>query len=363
MSGFQIKTFPAITDDMIARMRASTTKVTDFNVGSVVRALLEAPALEVDELYQSMYYGLLESIPTAIYTGFGFDRLDATAASGWVTASRAAAQPDATELPQGEILTAYDGQTYATVAASEIPAGQTQATIRVVAVVPGSSGNQAAGAIDQTIGSVRYVSGEIGAGTDPESESQRAERFAAYIRSLARGTIAALEYAARLAAVYSSSGIAIERVERAAVLEGPGHVDLFVHNGSGATSADLVARVAALIEGYRDPDLGAWVGGYRPAGMRVDVIAMDDVAMPVTIEVRAAAAYRTEATRLAIAREISEFMRAVRPGSDVRPVQIRNAALAVDGVDAVTVIAPPATVAGRIDAALSLGSLTVTWTD
>lgn len=362
MSGFQIKTFPQITDDMIARMRASTTKVTDFNVGSIVRALLEAPALEVDELYQAMYYGLLEAIPTAIYTGFGFDLQPAFAASGWVSASIPSAQGAATQIPAGLALTAYDGTGYSVVAAGAIPAGQTSVLVRVVADTAGAAGNQPAGAIDVEIGGVHYLSGEISAGRDAETASERAERFAAYIRSLARGTISSLEYAARLATVYSESGVAIERAERAAVQEEPGHVFLYVHNGSGATSAELVAQVQTLIDGYRDTDAGVWVGGYRPAGMRVEVLAMDDVTIAVELEVRAGLGFRTEATRLAIAREIGEFLRNVRPGDDVRPVQIRNAALAVDGVDAVTVLAPAATTDGRLDAALNLGGLTVAWT-
>ncbi|NCC27299.1 MAG: hypothetical protein EOM22_03880 [Gammaproteobacteria bacterium] len=360
MSGFQIKTFPAISGDMIARMRASTEKVTDYNVGSVVRALLEAPALEVDELYQAMYYGLLEAIPTAIYTGFGFDLLPAFAASGWVTASRPTAAETPTQIPEGTILTAYDGLTYVVAQDSEIPAGESESDVRVVAVAAGAAGNQAAGAIGQLIGGITYLSQEISAGADAETESQRAERFAAFIRSLARGTVASLEYVSRLAVVYSGSGVAIERVERAALQEGPGHVYMYVHNGSGATSSELVELVQVLVDGYRDN--GVWVGGYRPTGMRVDVVAMDDVTIDVEIEVRAAAVHRTEASKMAIAREMAEYIRGIRPGDDVRQVEIRNAALSVDGIEAVTVMAPATNIPGRIDAALGLGTLTVTWT-
>jgi len=362
MSGFQIKTFPAISTDMIARMRASTEKVTDYNIGSVVRSLLEAPALEVDELYQAMYYGLLEAIPTAIYTGFGFDRLPAFAASGWVTASRLAPTENPTPIPAGGVLTAYDGLAYVVAQDSTIPAGETEADIRVVAVVPGAAGNQAPGAINQVVGSITYVSQEISAGADAETESQRAGRFAAFIRTLARGTVASLEYVARLAVVYSGSGVAIERVERAALQEGPGHVAMFVHNGSGATSAGLVDMVQTLVDGYRDTDAGVWIGGWRPTGMRVDVVAMSDLTVDVEIEARAAAAYRTESVKMAIARQMAEYFRGLRPGATVRQIEIRNAALAVPGIESATVLTPATNIPGRIDAALGLGTLDVTWT-
>jgi hypothetical protein len=362
MSGFQIKTFPDITADMIARLRASTTKVTDFNVGSVVRALLEAPALEVDELYQSMYYGLLESVPTAIYTGFGFDVLPATAASGWVTATVETARQTDTAIPEGLTLTAYDGTTYSVAEAAVLYAGEVSVVVRVVATVAGASGNQPARAIDSTIAGIRYLSGDISAGRDAETPTQRAERFAAYIRALARGTLGSIEYAAGLVVIYADSGVAIERVERAATAEEAWHVFLYIHNGSGATSAALVDQVQVAVDGYRDDATGSWVGGYRPAGMRVEVVAMDDVSLDMVLEVRAAINYQTDATKFAIAREISEALRSIRPGDDLRPVDIRNAALAANGVDAVTVFTPAETIPGRLDAVLQLGTLDVTWT-
>ena len=48
---FQIKDFASITASMINWLRANTTKVTDFNVGSVVRTMAEASAAEMEELY------------------------------------------------------------------------------------------------------------------------------------------------------------------------------------------------------------------------------------------------------------------------------------------------------------------------
>ena len=81
---FHIKDFNNIVQDMILTARAHTERVTDYNIGSVARTLLEAPGLEIDALYQAMYYGLLDAIPIAIYEGFGFSALPAMAASGYV---------------------------------------------------------------------------------------------------------------------------------------------------------------------------------------------------------------------------------------------------------------------------------------
>ena len=45
---FQIKNFVSICAGMINSMRANQTQITDFNVGSVARTLIEAPAIEID---------------------------------------------------------------------------------------------------------------------------------------------------------------------------------------------------------------------------------------------------------------------------------------------------------------------------
>ena len=50
---FQPRSFPQILAEMIAYVQSNTV-VSDFNVGSVARTLLEAAALEDDEQYFQM---------------------------------------------------------------------------------------------------------------------------------------------------------------------------------------------------------------------------------------------------------------------------------------------------------------------
>jgi hypothetical protein len=75
---FRTKDFLSIVGGMINWMRGATDKVTDYRIGSVTRTMLEAPAIEIDELYQNMLRGLVDGIPVAIYQGFGFERLPAS---------------------------------------------------------------------------------------------------------------------------------------------------------------------------------------------------------------------------------------------------------------------------------------------
>ena len=48
---FSLKLFTSILEDMMNWVIANQNKVTDFNEGSVARSLLEAVALEVEQLY------------------------------------------------------------------------------------------------------------------------------------------------------------------------------------------------------------------------------------------------------------------------------------------------------------------------
>ena len=52
---FQIKSFNDIVLSQINHARSVTEKITDFAPGSVARTLMEAPAVEVEELYLQMF--------------------------------------------------------------------------------------------------------------------------------------------------------------------------------------------------------------------------------------------------------------------------------------------------------------------
>ena len=83
---FRIKDFSSIVEDMILTARAHTDRITDYNIGSVARTVLEAAGLELDALYQAMYFNLLDAIPIAIYEGFAFPSLPARSVA-WALAS------------------------------------------------------------------------------------------------------------------------------------------------------------------------------------------------------------------------------------------------------------------------------------
>lgn len=81
---FQIKKFQSIVASMINFVSGATDKITDFNIGSVVRTIIESIALELEELYYQLLQAVQEAIEEAIYRTFNFPRNPSERATGLV---------------------------------------------------------------------------------------------------------------------------------------------------------------------------------------------------------------------------------------------------------------------------------------
>jgi len=300
---FQIKNFVSIVAAMINRMKATQTQLTDFNVGAIARTLVEAPAAEIDQLYQQMFNGLREAIPVSIYQSFSFPPLAAFAATGTIQVT-ITAQTTATLVSAGTLFSATVSATqYAATADTIIPAGVSTAAIPVAATVVGSSTNLV---VDVSFTLTPSPSGFVSAvnlapfvnGMDAETAAQQQLRFNAFIASLPRGTIPALYYGMSVAVVLDANGNVIERPVFTSVVEPyltdptqpVGLVNCYVHNGVGNTSAALVAQAAQSLYGYYTSG-GVAVPGYKAAGIKVPVAAATEIAVNVTGVITAATGY------------------------------------------------------------------------
>jgi len=282
---FQTKDFVSIVASIGNVMKSTQNKVTDFNIGSVFRTLVEAPAAEMDEMYQQFVIGLIEGIQTAVYTSFSFDPIDAVAAAGLVRVTiEANEQP--VLIPAGTSFSPANGRVdYTSSDDVTIPPGNTFADVLVAANSPGVIGNILAGQVftlspapDGLVGATNLD--DFASGTDAESEDDRKVRFNAFIQSLNRGTVAALDYGLKSTTREDAQGNLIERVVAAAVVEpyldDPNQpiawVQCYVHNGVGNTTSALVERAREVIYGYVDAS-GKKVPGWKAAGVKVDVHA------------------------------------------------------------------------------------------
>lgn len=286
---FQIKDFASIALGMINHAKATQSNVTDFNIGSVARTLIEAPAIEIDELYQRMLAGIIDAIPVAVYNAFSFVPVDAVKSRGTVTIAFSDPVNEAFTIPAGTIFRSSTAN-YLSESATVVPVDATQVSLFVVCDTAGTVGNTGSNTIVAIAGLTLPNTATIGnepilSGSDSESDSERMSRFNDYIRSLARGTPYSVLYAAKSAKIVNINGSVVDYVSRAGIVESPGHVYVYIYGGNGAASNELITEAQSIIDGYRT-ETGDYVPGYRPAGMRVEVVSMTNQLVNISLSIK-----------------------------------------------------------------------------
>lgn len=343
---FQIKDFASITAGAINWIRATTQRITDFNVGSVIRTMIEACAVEIEELYQRMFIGIREAIPVSVYNSFDFAALPAVASSGLVRVTIAAATADVL-IPTGTKFSVAGRSVFYTATGDVvIAAGNTMGDVSVVASEDGSSGNLPSGAIfDVQPAPTNFVGATNLAdfinGRDLENDADRKIRFNEFIASLNRGTVRALQYGAKnFAKLYDSAGHLIERVQFVNVVEPyeldvtqpTGLVLMYIHNGVGSTSPALVAKTKDVMYGYTDPVTQEVVPGWKAAGVVVTVIACTEQLVNVYGVITEVPGYDHDTVAAAAGDLITQYLLGLDIGESAIAAKIIELAMSVEGV-------------------------------
>lgn len=341
---FQIKDFRSIVASMINHARSVTKKITDWNVGSVARTLVEAPAIEIDELYQQMFIGLKEAIPVAIYSSFDFARKDTVSASGMVRVSFAP-MVDPWIIPAGTRFSLVGGAiSFSSTLDMVVPGGVSYFDVFVVADVPGTAGNIALG---QSFTMQPTIDGFASAtnlaafvnGAEQESDEQRKVRFAAFIASLNRGTVTALAYGLRTVRLTNAFGATTEEVQAVSIVEPylddntqpVAWVKCYIHNGVDGASPDLLAHAVEVIHGYYDAD-GVAVPGWKAAGVQVDVLEATEKAVAVTGVLTVLAGYNSATLIDSAATAVSSYLQTLDIGATAVRAEIIARVMEIEGI-------------------------------
>lgn len=359
---FQIKDFVSITLGMINHAKGVTEKITDYQPGSVARTLMEGPAVEIEELYLQMFLGLREAIPVATFLSFGFDLRPAATAHGFVTISKVVPPTADIPIPAGTSFTAVDGRAYTSSVAVTWLAGSESIRVPVEASSPGLSGNISSGLITSSpaFGSDFIISNSaLTNGMDEESDTEREARFAEFVASLSRGTVVACLYAAKQSRVLDADGNIYEYVTRAGIDEEPGHVRIYLYSSRGVPSSDLLANGQLRIDGTRDDEAGTITPGFRSAGVRVDILPMQERSISMAVQVEMFAGYAlTQTVEQNLFDTFATAVSSVPPGGTLYIGTLVELLLSVPGVRAVV---PSATenILCDVNEALIPGALTV----
>lgn len=367
-SPFQPKPFLDIAGAMVEHARSSTDRITDFNVGSVARTLLESSAIGVEEYYQALNAALLEAIPTALFRAFEFEAAPAKIATGEVQLTLTGPLGSDYTIPSGLPLSTAGGEAdFVTTADITFLAGQTVGDVTAQAAISGVLGNVPANTVTLLPSAPLNVASvtnptPFAAGSEVETPAEILVRFAAFIASLSRGTVAACEFAVNSVTLTDSEGIVTESVQRIAIEESAGHAILWIFNGAGNTSTELVTEAQKVIDGYYDSLTQVNIPGYRPAGVNVDVRPMIETIVDLACSVSLLPGYLQSTTIENEVRDALHYaLAAAKSGATLPASVLINAGLSVPGVATFLLTDPPGSIDIEANQALLPGTFTFTW--
>jgi len=271
---FRARNRVEILRDMVARVIARST-LAGLTRNSVVYHILAAAADEDAETYfQLARLRDLFSIDRA--TGSDLDerareiqpavvtRNLALYANGVQTFSRPGTA-GVLAIPAGTIVSGNDVKgsvKYRTTAAGSIPnLATTSAPIPIVALEAGARGNLAANQITQIVSRIAGVTSTTNPtaltnGRDREPDADFRARLKAFVRSLARGTITAIQNAVKGARLPDGSKVVFAKVVEDAFT--PGVIRIFIDDSTGS-----IETFDSLYIGAPDAILAAALGGER----------------------------------------------------------------------------------------------------
>lgn len=258
----QLQTFTSLVRQGAAAVQGATTQLIDLGVGSVIRAILEANA-SVALWLQWLIVQLLALTRAATSNGAALDtwmadftqtRLPASPATGIVTFSRYTPTLAATVPAGASVKTGDLTQSFTVNVATVIPAGTASANVAVTAATAGTTGNVAAGTVTvlgTAIPGVDYVNNAaaFANGLNAESDPALRARFVAFLASLAKGTVGAIEYA--VLSIQQGLDVVVQENVNTVGTYTPGMFVVTVDDGSGNPPSSLLTTASAAVNGVR----------------------------------------------------------------------------------------------------------------
>lgn len=299
----KLKSFYDVLTDLISWTTSRTDKLTDFNVGSAIRTVYEATALQMEEFYVRMKQNALYAITNSIFQSFGFERKAEEYATGKVTVSFYQAMSVSMTIPQGTVFSTSDAYGYVYFETLEdyyVPSGVLSVDIPVQCKSAGTIGNVPQGAItvmipDNSLVRSVYNQSEFTTGTDAETATEHKKRFQRYINTLARATRNAILYG-----TLEVEGVAGAWVDDNYI----GYVKVFAHDSEGNLSNELRTKILENLINY------------RAGGIEIEVLPIVKVEINATLNVMIDDDYDTDVYSANIKSIVTSFLNDYTVGSN-----------------------------------------------
>ncbi len=356
---FSIKKFSSIVSDMIAWLIAHQSKLTDFNEGSVIRSLVEAIALEIEQLYIKTRVGYGRELKQVPFYAFQFVRQSGTKASGEIVFTRTGTSGTLT-IPVGSLVATTDGTQYTTTEIGTISPGNTASnSVSITAVKEGREGNVPAATIVTIItplsgiDSVTNAAGTTG-GLDEETDTELLKRFQEYIEGLGLSNVSGLIAGAK----------SVEGVRSASVVEhfppvANVNVTVYIDDGAGNASSDLIDDVEFVLIG----DGTAANPGYKAAGVNVAVVAPSKVTITVAIELADDGSIDHSTIEFLVKETIQDYINNLWIGEDVIINRIIDFVMEISGITDLILTTPASntSIGGNQIARIAASDIAITW--
>jgi uncharacterized phage protein gp47/JayE len=291
----KIRTFKEILSGMASWVMFNNPKLNNFRVGSALRTVLEAVAVELEAMYFKMRRAFGDAVENSISNSFGFFPAPATASTGTVVLefknylSQRLIIPVGFRLstmPVGGVLVYFE-------VTEEVlcEEGTLSAVLNVRCVESGTSGNVPANSIRLMVTPLAVVQSVYNEeaflnGKAEETKEEYKKRFTTYIETLARGTLSAIQYGC----------LKVPGVQGAYVSDNIGEIQAYVHDANGNLPTLLKDSVlTALID-------------YRPAGTEVVVLPVTKRTVNINITVTLRAGFDRDTYRSIVQDSVTTFL-------------------------------------------------------
>lgn len=249
--GLQIKDVTKIFNSLATWITADNRKLSDFTVGSALRTLTEAVALQLEEFYFNMKQNVEYAIETAIYSAFGFELVTEEKASGYIRIRFITELENPVVIPAGtKFSTSLMNSRivyYETTDDYIVEKGSVEAIVEACCSEFGEIGNCEVGEITNIVTASTYIDSIVNTtrfegGRETETKAERQERFKLYLKSLGRATRESIAYG-----VKQVPGIAGVWVDDNYI----GFVNVYCHDEYGHLPEELRIQVEQALDNYR----------------------------------------------------------------------------------------------------------------
>jgi uncharacterized phage protein gp47/JayE len=351
MAVYVPKDFEAIFEDMKNYILAHPeSNLTDFRPGSSISIFLGSVAEQLEELHGQTTLGWRSVIEWAIFSMYTvMQRKEATFASGNVIFFKDPTFPSVT-VPVGTMVSSGQAD-YETTLEIQINTDFSQ-PVPIIATTSGVGGNSTSGTITiltTPLDGVISVNNTdpVSGGSDAETIDDFKYRFSEWAKSLGRSNIHTIRgYVGTVDGVHSSH-----------IMENfpeKGDVTIYVEDGSGSATSDLLATVKDALEGDLIMD-----GGIKPAGIQYLYTTPTIISITVNIELTFLSGFSPADVTANVLQIITDLINSKNIGDAYVYSEMVYTAQSVDGVASVPVLTPRHDISITTDQIIRAGSITV----